>query len=340
MKKKLVIINNEKCNKENNELFCENIEMKSISDNLKSKFDIKFFLRKGKISPVYKLDKSIIEISSNIFIFTKKIIKSIFNDNANYLIISVTPYTFYSFILLFLFRKKTYLYLRSDGRKEIIHIYGTLLSNLYKIAENIMSYFCTLIVVNKLLSNKENYFLVNPSQIDKDWLVKSNIKPNREKIKLLYVGRIKVEKGVFSLISLFKKVIGLNKDITLTIIGSGKIPNEKNPKIKFVNPVSYKKDLINYYDTHTIFVLPSFTEGHPQVLLESLSRQKPVIVFDEIKHVAENYNGIFITKRNPHEFKKTIEHIDANYEKILNEIKENKYPSKENFFEQLFKILN
>ena len=61
---------------------------------------------------------------------------------------------------------------------------------------------------------------------------------------------------------------------------------------------SNKLKLIKYYDEHNIFVLPSYTEGHPMALLEALARRRPVIVFDEINHVVGNKKGIFIAKRN------------------------------------------
>ena len=106
MKKNLVIINNEKCSIKENDLYCENIEIKSLSENLKNKYNIKFLLRKGNITPVYKIDKSNTKISSNILSFIKNLIISMIKDRADYLIISVTPYTFLSFLLLFLFKKK------------------------------------------------------------------------------------------------------------------------------------------------------------------------------------------------------------------------------------------
>ena len=71
MRKNLVIINNEKCSIKENGLYCENIEIKSLSENLKNKYNIKFLLRKGNITPVYKIDKSNTKISSNILSFIK-----------------------------------------------------------------------------------------------------------------------------------------------------------------------------------------------------------------------------------------------------------------------------
>ena len=52
------------------------------------------------------------------------------------------------------------------------------------------------------------------------------------------------------------------------------------------------------------------------VLLESLARLRPVIVFKEIKHVIGDYEGIFISQRNTEELIKNINHIKENYEEI------------------------
>jgi len=339
MEKNLVIINNEKCSVKDNNFYCENLEISSLSENLKNKYNIKFILRKGDATPVYKLDKSKTKISSNILFFTKNLFVSMVRDKANYLIISITPYTFYSFLILLLFRKKIFLYLRSDGKKEISLIFGRSLSFLYKIIENFMSKFSNLIVVNKLISKKEKYFLVNPSQIDKEWLTNSKIAKENSEIKLLYVGRFKIEKGIYSLINLFKKVSIDNKNISLTLVGQGNRPKVEDDRIKFLHPISDKKKLIEEYDRHKILILPSYTEGHPQVLLESLVRQRPVIVFQEIKHVVENYQGVFVCERDYEQLTKTINYIDKNYEDILKGMSTNNYPTKENFFGQLSKIL-
>ena len=56
-------------------------------------------------------------------------------------------------------------------------------------------------------------------------------------------------------------------------------------------------------------LLPSFTEGHPMVLLEALARRRPVVIFDEIKHVIGDKKGIFVTKRNFLSFLGTLNNI-------------------------------
>ena len=323
MKKNLVIINNEKCIKKNGDFYCENIEVKSISQLLSKKFNVKLILRKSSIKPIHKICISNVIACSNIFSFFYNLLGSLKKDNAKYLIISVTPYSFFSFIFLFLFRKKIFLYLRSDGKKEISVIFGKKLSIVYKAIENIMANLSDLIVVNNLISNKKKFNLVNPSQIDDEWFKETKISKD-ENIKLLYVGRLKIEKGVFSLIDMIKKIQEREKNVFLTLIGQGNRVENTNKNIKFLNPISAKGDLIKQYDKHDILVLPSFTEGHPQVLLESLARNKPVVIFDEIKHVAGMYNGIFICERNHFQLEKTIKYIDKNYKEIL--------PSKKKFF--------
>ena len=265
--------------------------------------------------------------------------RSLKNDKAKYLIISVTPYSFFSFIFLFLFRKKIFLYLRSDGQKEISVIFGKLLSFVYKIIENIMVNFSDLIVVNDLISQKKKLNLVNPSQIDEDWF-KGTKNSKDGNIKLLYVGRLKIEKGVFSLLDMMEKIGKREKNIYLTLVGQGNKIKNKNGNIKILNPISDKNQLIEEYDKHDILVLPSFTEGHPQVILESLARKKPVVIFQEIKHVVGEFNGIFISERNNVKLEKTIQYIYKNYEEILKSMNSNKIPTKGNFLSQLDKILS
>ena len=338
MSKDLVIINNEKCIQKSGSYFCENIEISSINELLTKKFNVKLILRKSDVNPIYKINSNNLCANANIFSFIKNIIKSFSKPKSIYLIISVTPYTFVSFLFLILFKRKIFLYLRSDGKKEISAILGKKISILYKLVENIMVRFSNLIVVNNLITNKKNFHLVNPSQIDKEW--SRNIKKSiRSQIKLLYVGRLKVEKGVYSLIDIFKKIKTEDKKVSLTLIGQGKRPDKTHERIKFINPISRKEDLIKQYDDHDIFILPSFTEGQPQVLIESLIRERPVIVFNEIQHVCQNYKGIFVVDRNPKNLIDIIQFIDKNYEQILIEMKRNKYPTKENFLNQLDQIL-
>jgi glycosyltransferase involved in cell wall biosynthesis len=98
--------------------------------------------------------------------------------------------------------------------------------------------------------------------------------------------------------------------------------------------------LIQIYDTHDILILPSYTEAHPKVLDEALSRLRPVIIFDDIKHVINGRLGVFPSKRDPDKLKETIYLIMNNYHGIINDIKKNKLPTKEIFLNNLADIIS
>ena len=166
--------------------------------------------------------------------------------------------------------------------------------------------------------------IINPSQLDSSWLRQPK-SIEIKNFKLLYVGRLKVEKGIYSLSNLIKN----KKDISLTIIGAEKeiLYNINQSNIKILPNQSSKLKLIKYYDDHNIFVLPSYTEGHPMVVLEALARRRPVIVFEDIQHIIGNKKGIFVSKRNFINFFGTLNNIKKNYKKIQKDMKKNKLPT-------------
>ena len=122
--KDLVIINNEKISKEKNTFYCDNVDIKTIPEDLNSNFAVTLIARNSKIKRDRYINLSNIIISSNIIEFLFKIFKTFKKSEAVYLIISITPYTFFSYLLLFLFRKKVFVYLRSSGYEECKAIFG------------------------------------------------------------------------------------------------------------------------------------------------------------------------------------------------------------------------
>ena len=55
--------------------------------------------------------------------------------------------------------------------------------------------------------------------------------------------------------------------------------------ILFPGYISDRKALIDAYDNHNILILPSYTEGQPYVVDEALARRRPVLIFEDIKHI-------------------------------------------------------
>jgi glycosyltransferase involved in cell wall biosynthesis len=202
-----------------------------------------------------------------------------------------------------------------------------------------MSLRAKLICVNNKITNKK-FSLVYPSQLNNKWFLKRKLGINKKKINLLYFGRIKKEKGIYSLINMFKNInLNMNFKIILNVVGAGDELNIQLPSIKFKKPISKVSKIINLYDNNEILILPSFTEGHPQVMFEALARLKPVIIFNEIKHIKKNYYGVFISKRNSISLRKTILNIVDNYANIQSKIKLNRLPTHSNFVRKLARIL-
>jgi len=114
--------------------------------------------------------------------------------------------------------------------------------------------------------------------------------------------------------------------------------NQKN--IKIIQNESNKLNLIQYYDNHNIFVLPSFTEGYPMVLLEALARKRPVVIFEDIKHVMGKKKGIFVSQRSYKSFFETINYIKNNYQNIQDEMSLNQLPTNKNFIHEMKNIIS
>ena len=334
--KKLVIIDNEKIFKKNDNFYCDNIDAKSIPEELSNIKKTYVIARKSKTKRVQKINLTEIKIASNIFVFLHFIIKTFNIKNINYLLISINPYTFFSFIILSLFKKKIFIYLKSSGHEEYKAKYGILGKWIYHIMFLLATSNANLIVCHERLTKKKNYHIVFPSQLDQQW--HENLKKaSLDKIKLLYVGRMRVEKGIFDFLKMFNKS-NLNAELTI-------VSNTENLKnvTENVNLLGFGydvKSLIDIYNSHNIMILPSFTEGHPQVVLESLARKRPVIIFEEIKHIIGEKKGIFISKRNINSFSEKIEFIMKNYSNIQASMDQNRLPTKQEFILQISNILS
>jgi len=337
MKNKLYLISHEKISQTDRSFFCDNIDMKSIPEELNNEFEVNIIARKSKTQRQKNINIENISIHSNFISYILSVLKSFKALNSNFLIISLSPNTFLAAIFCILARKKFYLYLRSDGFEEYKQKIGIFGYYIYKLMFFLVCSKAKLITCHKKLLKEKKGEILKPSQLDDNWFVKIK-KADLQSIKLLYIGRIRVEKGVFSLIEILSK---LSVRFTFTIIANEKINNLKEQK-NFMNVLSISdhKLLIEAYDNHNIFILPSFTEGYSQVIDESLARGRPVIVFKEISDIVfENRKGVFVSERNVESLQKTINYIMENYNEIINLISSNVLPTKQKFIKSLIKIL-
>jgi len=337
MKSKLFIFSNEKINLQDGKFFCDNIDLKTTPEGLNKKFEVNLFGRKSNKKKSHEIKIKKTKIFTNILSYLSSVIDSTKLDSAKYLIISITPYTFLISIFLRLFGKKPIIYLRSDGYGEYKAIIGKIGSLVYHFMFNVSCSISNLISCREYILKGKKGKIISPSQLDSVWLRQPRI-TDIKNFKLLYVGRFKIEKGIFSLLNLIKN----KKDISLTIVGAenSNLQNFNQSNVRIHQTQSSKIKLIKYYDDHNIFVLPSYTEGHPMVLLEALARRRPVVVFEDIKHVIGDKKGIFVSKRNFINFFGTLNNIKKNYKKIQKEMKKNKLPTNKEFIDKFIKYID
>ena len=173
------------------------------------------------------------------------------------------------------------------------------------------------------------------SHAAEQWL-KDHKKVKLDKIKLLYVGRINPEKGIMDFIKMLDQI---KLNIKLSIVGDPDKLKVKNDKIEILGYISDSQSLIDIYDNHNIVILPSYTEAHPYVVDESLSRKRPMIIFNEISYISNDRKGVFVSERNVNSFTQTAEHIINNYDEIQNQIDKNILFTKQDMLKNLSNII-
>ena len=215
---------------------------------------------------------------------------------------------------------------------------------IYNLMYSIVTSYSTVIALHDRLINKKKFHVINSSSLDDKWFV--NFKEAKtDKVRFLYVARINPVKGINEFLEMFKN---LEIDAELSIIGKTNNLRHQNEfrilmkntnNIKFPGYISNRQDLITTYDNHNILILPSYTEGQPYVVDESLARRRPVLIFDDIEHIIRGRKGIFVSKRNIQSFTETTKFILANYQEIQKDIEKNKFPLEKNMFKQISDII-
>ena len=107
----------------------------------------------------------------------------------------------------------------------------------------------------------------------------------RERLKLLYVGRISKEKNLEILVRAYTQIQKVRDDIQLIIVGDGPFLNQMQGNLSGTRAVFAGlltgQDLSQAYASSDIFVFPSTTDTFGNVVLEAQASGLPVIVTDQ-----------------------------------------------------------
>ncbi|MEL5892652.1 glycosyltransferase family 4 protein [Bacteroides sp. GD17] len=132
-------------------------------------------------------------------------------------------------------------------------------------------------------------------------------------VNLLFVGRIEINKGLYELIIALSEQDYFNYH--LTIVGDGTYKKEMinlvkrinlDNKVTLVGYKTYGEELLNIYRANDIFILPSYSEGLPQVILEAMASGCLVLSTSvgSIPYIINNRkNGVLF---NPHSISSLI----------------------------------
>lgn len=151
------------------------------------------------------------------------------------------------------------------------------------------------------------------------WFPNVRVKPNvirtgRFKKRFVFIGTITREKGIFELLEASNL---LDNSYTIDLYG----PLGDDFKTFDFSPYHavYRKalrpnqvmEILRQYD---VLILPSYQEGYPGVVIESLSIGLPIIVTDlaGIKEMIDEKCAIFINPKSTNDIKKSVEYFDEN----------------------------
>jgi colanic acid/amylovoran biosynthesis glycosyltransferase len=138
--------------------------------------------------------------------------------------------------------------------------------------------------------------------------------------RLLYVGRIAANKGLPILLQSLVSLQSSHPEITLTVVGDGEdrsFLEEMSLQLGLqerVNFVGYKSqaEVRQYLQQTEVFVLPSFAEGVPVVLMEAMAAGVPVVA-TQIAGISElvedGISGYLVPPGDPISLTKRIESL-------------------------------
>lgn len=135
---------------------------------------------------------------------------------------------------------------------------------------------------------------------------------------LLAIGRFSPEKGFDVLLEAFRRVVTAHPNCNLILIGDG--PEETALKTQAAGiPNTYlpgrMENIIPYYHSCDMVVVPSRLEGQGLVAIEAMASGKPVIssaVGGLVEVVLNNETGLTVPAENPQELANAIQRLIGN----------------------------
>ena len=155
---------------------------------------------------------------------------------------------------------------------------------------------------NKICIAHKHFLDFNKFKITKDFDERDNL--------IAYIGRLSEEKGTLNFVKAIPELLKENSGIKILIGGDGQLEDEikrylddenADCKVKVVGWIPHD-ELPEYLNELKLLVLPSFTEGLPNILLEAMACGTPVLAapVGSIPDVIDDgINGIIMENNSP-----------------------------------------
>ncbi|MDP1728753.1 MAG: glycosyltransferase [archaeon] len=140
--------------------------------------------------------------------------------------------------------------------------------------------------------------LVYPGINHKKFKLKSLKKDNTA----LIVANLDPRKGIDLAINVAK---GINDDLKIIVVGEGNLRASLEEKIKLLNLekkvrlVGFKNNVEDYMSRAFVYLMPSYSEGLPQVVLEAMASGLPIVAFrPDDKHFITSSKELVLKGKN------------------------------------------
>lgn len=192
----------------------------------------------------------------------------------------------------------------------------------YHIEKRLLKISDAIITVSEMVADELRRYYRYPSDnlypilnvVDIEFYSPSHLSPTKK--NLLYIGRLGYRKGLFELIRSAKKVCEKHPDVKYILVGSGPLETTLRNEIqrldlsanfKFCGVTRNSGEILDYYRQAYAVMLPSYYEGFPMVLAESMACGKPVVTTTAGfgKGILKNgLNALLVTPKSSEELAK------------------------------------
>ena len=213
-------------------------------------------------------------------------------------------------------------YLLSDAVEKLPEFKHFELNKVNKMQNNVFNKADKIVVTTQQIFNRiktrgntsSDKLLIIPNYVDIKLFSPKHV---NQKYDILFIGRISEQKNLISLLKAIE-----NSNFKILIIGNGLLKENlvnkysSNKNISWLNAIP-NYDIPRYMNQSKLFVLPSFYEGHPKILIEAMSCGMVVLASNvdgnneiiqdgingflcelSVKSIEKKINKIFISNQN------------------------------------------